>query len=160
MTTSEPTTLRLSKKAEARLLAAAQEELEASQTGAGDDTLQDQGPQKPTLADRFVGMNQIIVDQRVRTRLSEATLAKTLELALNYHVWQTQQEQLQGPQQAMQELPTPTRYEPEPPAQASGGGPMGITGLVLNPDDPRHPRYAEFQAALAPSYGAETTTEG
>ena len=56
-------------------------------------------PQEPTIADRFVGMNDLIVRQRQTTRLSEATLAKTLELAFQYHAWQTQWDAQQAQRQ-------------------------------------------------------------
>ena len=47
-------------------------------------------PPKATIADGFVQMNRLIAKERAETRLSEATLTKTLELAMNFHVWETQ----------------------------------------------------------------------
>lgn len=46
-------------------------------------------PTEPTIADRFVGMANLIVDVRTKTRLSEATLVKLMETALQYHAWDT-----------------------------------------------------------------------
>lgn len=57
-----------------------------------------EAPPEPNIADRFVQMNALIVHQRTNTRLSEATLAKTLELAFQYHAWQTQWEAQQAQQ--------------------------------------------------------------
>ena len=55
---------------------------------------------EPTIADRFVQMNELITHERKRTRLSEATLAKMMELAFQYHAWnvqwEAQQQQRQG----------------------------------------------------------------
>jgi hypothetical protein len=53
---------------------------------------------EPTLADRFVGINSLIVNERRRTRLSEATLVKSFEVALQFHAWQTQMDAQQRQQ--------------------------------------------------------------
>lgn len=56
-----------------------------------------------TLADRFVGINELITSERKRTRLSESTLTKNFEIALQYHAWDYQrraQEQSQMSQLA------------------------------------------------------------
>lgn len=42
---------------------------------------------EPTIADRFVGMADLLVQVRQRTRLGEATLSKLMETALQYHAW-------------------------------------------------------------------------
>ena len=54
---------------------------------------QTEAQRAPTMADRFVQMNELVVRERVRTRLSESTLQKTLELAMNFHVWRTQKDE-------------------------------------------------------------------
>lgn len=57
-----------------------------------------ENPSSPTIADRFVGMNELLRSERLRTRLSEATLTKNMELALNYHVWETQRAEARAQQ--------------------------------------------------------------
>lgn len=69
-------------------------------------------PQGTTIADNFVQMNALIVSERTRTRLSEATLVKTLELTMNYHVWSTQREEARA-QQAAQQSFDPAMYMPQ-----------------------------------------------
>lgn len=82
---------------DAELLAAVQER---------DANPEPQEPTNPTIADRFVAMNALVAKQRAETRLSEATLSKNLELALNYFVWETQREE----QRAQQRQFDPAQY--------------------------------------------------
>ena len=58
----------------------------------------------PTIADRFVAMAHLVVEVRQRTRLSESSLIKTLELAMNYHIWSIQKAE-QDAQRAQQMNP-------------------------------------------------------
>lgn len=55
---------------------------------------EEQEPRELTIADRFVGMNELLASEKRRLvkQVSETTLIKTLELALNYHVWSTQRQ--------------------------------------------------------------------
>jgi hypothetical protein len=62
---------------------------------------------EPTLADRYVAMLGLIVEQRVKTRLQEATLVKTFEIALQWHAWQTQMDA-----QRVQQSPFPPGFDP------------------------------------------------
>lgn len=53
---------------------------------------------EPTIADRFVGITNLIVTVQARlkgarTPLSEATLLKAMEIALQYHAWDYQRQQ-------------------------------------------------------------------
>ena len=113
-------------------------------------------PPVANLADRFVAMNALIVHQRNTTRLAEATLVKNLELALNYHVWQTQRDEaaarefnpntmfdsdspLVGPE-------TVNEYIQESPTEAEGFAPVVIAGgrgEVINPPVEATPTTSE-----------------
>lgn len=122
-------------------------------------------PPTPTLADRFVGMADLISGVRTRTRLSEATLAKTLEIALQYHAWQAQVDQQTAQNQFQQMLRNngiggeedadadeslvgPTPNEIIRAVEDSGPVISGGIGEVINPDDPRHPNYVAPVLAL------------
>lgn len=65
-----------------------------------------------TMGDNFAQMNTLIQSERNRTRLSEATLVKTMELTMNYLVWTTQREEQQA-QQAAQQSFDPAMYMPQ-----------------------------------------------
>ena len=54
---------------------------------------------EPTIADRFVGMANLLVKVRQDTRLGEATLTKLMETALQYHAWDygRRQQEAQNP---------------------------------------------------------------
>lgn len=74
----------------------------AAEAEAPQETSQPPEPEpetEPTIADRFVQMNALIVNQRRTTRLSEATLAKMMELAFQYHAWNLQWEAQQAQRQ-------------------------------------------------------------
>lgn len=91
-------------------------------------------PPEPTIADRFVQMNELLLHERQRTRLGEAALTKMFELAVNYHIWNLQWEAQQQrasfftPEGGVvddgepQVLPDADEYlgEAEPPADGAG----------------------------------------
>lgn len=72
--------------ADAELLAKLQErdkDVPPAEPESAEDT-------EPTIADRFVGMANLLVQLRQSTRLGESTLSKLMEIALQYHAWDYQ----------------------------------------------------------------------
>lgn len=66
-------------------------------------------PRDPTIADRFVQMGDLIVAMRQRTRLSESSLVKLLELSMNYHIY----DENKRAQQAQQNFNPMDFFNPE-----------------------------------------------
>jgi hypothetical protein len=77
---------------------------------------------EPTIADRFVGIADLIVAVRTRTRLSEATLVKALEVSLQYHAWDVQRRE----QEAQRSFN---------PASLLGNNGDGNEGVLIGPAD-------------------------
>lgn len=140
-------------------------EAAAAEAASTEETTSEEAQEEPTLGGNFLGINDLIVSERRRTRLSETTLAKTLELTMNFHVWTTQRaeqaaarnpladymssgeisgdardESLVGPE-VVQEVITGEPDETEP----TDTPPVGAqaVGEVILRDDPRHPLYGQ-----------------
>ncbi len=76
-----------------------------------------------TLADRFVGINELIVNERKRTRLSESTLVKTFETALQYHAWDYQRRAQEA-----------AAHNPFAQMMGNGGGGSGEDESLVGPE--------------------------
>lgn len=72
----------------------------------------DQEKTGTTIADNLAQMNNLIVAERRRTRLSETTIVKTMELTMNYHVWSTQRDEARAAQMQSQSF-DPAMYLPQ-----------------------------------------------
>jgi hypothetical protein len=73
-------------------------------------------PTEPTIADRFVGMARLVAEisgrlKKERTPLSEATLAKLMETALQYHAWDYQRRAQEAQRSPFEQFMTPDMPE-------------------------------------------------
>lgn len=117
-------------------------------TPPAEETPPEPETREPNIADRFVSMNALIVNQRQTTRLNETTLAKTLELAVNYHIWQTMRDEQREPAFDPRTIMGPDNGEVIGPAPDNvvplhQPGPASGTGEVIYRDDPRHPLFGQ-----------------